>query len=382
MLPAWSVILTALVYLCGLFAIAHFADSSGRRIMQGSARTTIYALALGVYCTSWTFYGSVGFASRSGLDFLAIYLGPALVIGFGHRFLARIVGIAKAQNITSIADFVGARYGKSERVAALVCIIAVIGALPYIALQLKAVSSSLTVFLAAKATPVPTPDMPILGDMAFIVAMVLASFAVAFGTRHIDATEHQDGLVIAIAAESVVKLVSFLAVGFYIVYGLSGGTDDLMRMARSSLAGPPIWERTSGPGTFLTLVLLSACAALLLPRQFHMAVVENRDVADVKRAAWIFPLYLVLINLFVVPLAIVGESLLKAPGVDRDMTVLLLPLQNGADLLALFVFVCGDRNGHCRLGRTGHHDLQPYRHAALAQEPRRCGPAQRRDRGW
>lgn len=341
MLPAWSVVLTALVYLCGLFAIAHFADASGRRIMQGSARTTIYALALGVYCTSWTFYGSVGFASRSGLDFLAIYLGPALVIGFGHRFLARIVSIAKAQNITSIADFVGARYGKSERVAALVCIIAVIGALPYIALQLKAVSSSLTVFLVAKGTPVPASGVPVLGDMAFLVAMVLASFAVAFGTRHIDATEHQDGLVIAIAAESVVKLVSFLAVGFFVVYGLSGSTDDLMRMARSSTVGPPIWERTSGPGTFLTLVLLSACAALLLPRQFHMAVVENRDVADVRRAAWIFPLYLVLINLFVLPLAIVGESLLTVPGVDRDMTVLLLPLQNGAELLALFVFIGG-----------------------------------------
>ena len=341
MLPAWSVILTALVYLCGLFAIAHFADASGRRIMQGSARTTIYALALGVYCTSWTFYGSVGFASRSGLDFLAIYLGPALVVGFGHRFLARIVRIAKAQNITSIADFVGARYGKSERVAALVCVIAVIGALPYIALQLKAVSSSLTVFLTAKAAPVLPASVPILGDLAFVVAMVLASFAVAFGTRHIDATEHQDGLVIAIAAESVVKLVSFLAVGFFVVYGLSGGTDDLMRMAMTSMSGPPIWERTSGPGTFLTLVLLSACAALLLPRQFHMTVVENRDVADVRRAAWIFPLYLVLINLFVVPLAILGESLLTSPGVDRDMTVLLLPLQNGAELLALFVFIGG-----------------------------------------
>ena len=139
MIPAWSVILVALAYLCGLFAVAHMADTSGRRLMSGRARTTIYALALGVYCTSWTFYGSVGFASRAGLDFLGIYVGPILVIGFGHRFVARIVEIAKSQNITSIADFVGARYGKSERVAALVCLVAVIGALPYIALQLKAV---------------------------------------------------------------------------------------------------------------------------------------------------------------------------------------------------------------------------------------------------
>lgn len=341
MLPASLVVLTALVYLCGLFAIAHFADTSGRRIMQGSARTTIYAMALAVYCTSWTFYGSVGYASGSGLDFLAIYLGPALVIGFGHRFLARIVRIAKAQNITSIADFVGARYGKSERVAALVCITAVIGALPYIALQLKAVSSSLTVFLLAKSAAVMPPNGSIFTDLAFIVALVLAFFAVAFGTRHIDATEHQDGLVIAIAAESAIKLISFLAVGVFVVYGLSNGVGELLEIAKNSAPLPPIWERTSGPGMFITLTVLSACATLLLPRQFHMAVVENRDVADVRRAAWIFPLYLVLINLFVIPLAIVGEQLLPAPGVDRDMTVLLLPLQNGAELLALFVFIGG-----------------------------------------
>ncbi len=130
MIPAWSVVLVALAYLCALFAIAHAADTSGRRLVSGRARATIYALALGVYCTSWTFYGSVGFASRAGLDFLGIYVGPILVIGFGHRFVSRIVGIAKSQNITSVADFVGARYGKSERVAALVCLVAVIGALP------------------------------------------------------------------------------------------------------------------------------------------------------------------------------------------------------------------------------------------------------------
>ena len=153
MIPAWSVVLVALAYLCGLFAVAHMADTSGRKLMTGRARTTIYALALGVYCTSWTFYGSVGFAHRNGFDFLGIYVGPILVIGLGHRFVARIVTIAKSQNITSIADFVGARYGKSERVAAMVCLVAVIGALPYISLQLKAVANSLSVFLAATGGP-------------------------------------------------------------------------------------------------------------------------------------------------------------------------------------------------------------------------------------
>ncbi len=342
MIPAWSVVLVALAYLCGLFAVAHMADTSGRKLMTGRARTTVYALALGVYCTSWTFYGSVGFANRAGFDFLGIYVGPILVIGLGHRFVARIVGIAKSQNITSIADFVGARYGKSERVAALVCIVAVIGALPYISLQLKAVANSLSVFLAATGGHAPTPDVPVLSDLPFLVAIVLAGFACAFGTRHIDATEHQDGLVLAIAVESLIKLVAFLVLGFFIVYGLFGGAGDLLAQAAKPAGGaPPIWERTSSWPNFLTLTLLSSCAALLLARQFHMTIVENRDARDVRRAAWMFPLYLVLINLFVLPLAAAGEILIPGSGVDRDMTVLLLPLQREAGVIALFVFVGG-----------------------------------------
>ena len=342
MIPAWSVVLVALAYLCALFAIAHAADTSGRRLVGGRARATIYALALGVYCTSWTFYGSVGFAGRAGLDFLGIYVGPILVIGFGHRFVGRIVEIAKSQNITSIADFVGARYGKSERVAALVCLVAVIGALPYIALQLKAVASSLSVLLAATGGRPAAADAPVLTDLAFLVALVLAGFACAFGTRHIDATEHQDGLVLAIAVESLVKLVAFLVLGVFVVYGLYDGAGDLFaQAARLPSGAPPIWERTSNWPTFLTLTLLSSCAALLLARQFHMTIVENRDAADVRRAAWMFPLYLILINLFVLPLAMAGELLMPGAGIDRDMTVLLLPLQKEAGLLALLVFVGG-----------------------------------------
>lgn len=342
MIPAWSVVLVALAYLCALFAVAHVADTSGQRLMTGRWRSTIYALALGVYCTSWTFYGSVGFASRAGFDFLGIYVGPILVIGLGHRFVERIVGIAKSQNITSIADFVGARYGKSERVAALVCIVAVIGALPYIALQLKAVANSLSVFLEATGAHAPTVDMPLLGDLPLLVALVLAGFACAFGTRHIDATEHQDGLVLAIAVESLVKLVAFLVLGVFVVYGLFGGAGELLARAAQPLGSlPPIWERTSSWPTFLTLTLLSSCAALLLARQFHMTIVENRDVRDVRRAAWMFPLYLVLINLFVLPLAAAGEILMPGGGIDRDMTVLLLPLQREAGLVALAVFIGG-----------------------------------------
>src|SRR5829696_8393522 len=341
MIGGWAVVLSALVYLCFLFAIAHWGDHSGSRLMRGPARGTIYALALAVYCTSWTFFGSVGLASRCGLDFLTIYIGPVLVIGLGHRLVERVVRIAKAQNITSIADFVAARYGKSERVAAIVCVIAVVGAVPYIALQLKAVSASLNVFLAAAEGGVIGRPVPVFGDLALVVALVLAGFAVAFGTRHTDATEHQDGLMLAIALESVVKLVAFLVVGAYVAFWMFGGLDEITSRLTERRGDFEFFARTSEPGSFVALTLLAGCAALLLPRQFHMAVVENRGVEDVRRLAWLFPLYLVLINIFVIPLALAGLATFGPGEIDRDMTVLGLPLKDGAGHVALVAFLGG-----------------------------------------
>ncbi|TDR88138.1 hybrid sensor histidine kinase/response regulator [Enterovirga rhinocerotis] len=339
MTQSWIVVLTALVYLCLLFAIAHWGDLAGRRIMRRPLRGTIYALALAVYCTSWTFYGSVGLAFRSGLDFLTIYIGPVLVIGLGYPFVLRILRIAKAQNITSVADFVAARYGKSESVAALVCVIALVATIPYIALQLKAVSSSLSVFIVTESGGRP-PPLPIFGDLALIVALVLAGFAVAFGTRHADATEHQNGLVLAIAVESIVKLAAFLAVGLFVVYFSFSGFSEIAAQFHNDGPVHHSLGPTSSAVNYLTLVLLSSCAALLLPRQFHMTVVENRSPGDLRQAAWLFPLYLVLINLFVVPVALAGLHVLP-PSADRDMTVLTLPLMLGSETMALLAFVGG-----------------------------------------
>jgi Na+/proline symporter/signal transduction histidine kinase len=341
MVAGWAVVLSALAYLCCLFAVAHWGDRSGRRLMRGPARSTIYALALAVYCTSWTFFGSVGLASRSGLDFLTIYVGPVVLIGLGHALIARVVRIAKAQNITSIADFVAARYGKSERVAAIVCLIAVVGTIPYIALQLKAVSASLGVFLSVSDPSVMARATPIFGDLALVVAAVLAFFAVLFGTRHTDATEHQDGLMLAIALESVVKLIAFLAVGAYVTIWMFGGIDAILGRVAEQHADFVFFGQTSGLGQLLTLTLLAGCASLLLPRQFHMAVVENRAIEDVRRAAWLFPLYLVLINLFVVPLALAGLAAFAPGEIDRDMTVLALPLRDAAGPVALLAFLGG-----------------------------------------
>lgn len=340
MVAGWAVVLSALVYLCLLFAIAHWGDVSGRRLMEGRARSTIYALALAVYCTSWTFFGSVGLATRSGLDFLTIYIGPILVVGIGHGLIGRVVRIAKAQNITSVADFVAARYGKSERVAALVCVIAVVGVIPYIALQLKAVSVSLGVFLAATGGSAAGLGLPVVDDMALTVALVLAGFAVAFGTRNSDATEHQDGLVLAVALESVVKLVAFLIVGIYVAGWIDGGIGGLIGRLKDGAASA-LLARTSDDASYLALVVVAGCAALLLPRQFHMMVVENRAPEDVKRAAWLFPLYLVAINLFVLPIAVSGSSLFGIGEIDLDMTVLALPLRDGAGVVALAAFLGG-----------------------------------------
>ncbi|MDB5559078.1 MAG: hybrid sensor histidine kinase/response regulator [Enterovirga sp.] len=339
MIASWAVLLSALVYLCLLFAVAHWGDHAGRRFMRRRSRSTIYALALAVYCTSWTFYGSVGLASRNGLNFLAIYIGPILVICLGYPLIARVIRIAKAQNITSVADFVAARYGKSERVAALVCIIAVIGALPYIALQLKAVSASVEVLLAAD--PADAPHLPVFGDIALLVAILLAGFSVAFGTRHADATEHQNGMVLAIALESLVKLGAFLLVGFFVVYGMFAGFNDMVARLEKSGQALDLLGPTADPVSYSAMILISAAAALLLPRQFHMMVVENRGLEDLRRAVWLFPLYLIGINVFVVPLALAGLHLFPGQAVDRDMTVLLLPMQGGSGAVALITFIGG-----------------------------------------
>src|SRR5215831_16960479 len=203
MLLAWVVIAVALGYIGLLFVVASYGDRTRRFGREGGWRNLIYPLSLAIYCTSWTFFGSVGLASRTGYDFLPIYVGPILMIGLCWPLIMRIVRLAKAQNITSIADFIAARYGKAQTVAATVALIAIIGTIPYIALQLKAVSASLSTILV-HIQPESGATQPVLGDISLFVALSMATFAVLFGTRHIDATEHQDGLMLAIATESIV----------------------------------------------------------------------------------------------------------------------------------------------------------------------------------
>jgi Na+/proline symporter/signal transduction histidine kinase len=336
------IILTALAYLGALFGVAYWGDR--RRTREKAIRqsqTWIYPLSLAVYCTSWTFFGSVGLASRSGFDFLAIYVGPALLFALFWPLILRVVRLAKSQNITSIADFIGARYGKSQWVAAMVCLIVTVGTIPYVALQLKAVSASLMTTVQPDRIVNITQELPFFGDLALLVAMSMAAFAMLFGTRHADATEHQDGLILAVATESIVKLVCFLAVGLYVTYVMFGGFGDLFSQAAARpdiVASVLRWPDAS---TFLTMSMLSFCCGILLPRMFHVGVVENHSEAEIRRASWLFPLYLVLINIFVVPIAVAGLLMFGPGTVDSDMTVVALPMARGNEILTLVAFIGG-----------------------------------------
>src|SRR5438067_1795223 len=336
MLHDWGVIAAAFGYIGFLFLVASHGDRLSPA-QRGRASGLIYPLSLAIYCTSWTFFGSVGFATRTSVDFLAIYIGPILMVAFCTPLLRRVIQLAKSQNITSIADFIAARYGKSQAVAVTVAVIAIIGSVPYIALQLKAVASSLETILSNDQAIV---SVPIIGDLALVVTLAMAAFAVLFGTRQTDATEHQHGLMLAIATESIVKLVAFLAAGICVTFVLFGPFE-LIERAMKTPAAVHALDYTPSIGNFLAMVLLSFCAIMLLPRQFHVSVVENSSDAEVGRARWLFPLYLVAINLFVIPIAIAGLVSFPFGAIDPDMFVLALPIEGNSPSLSVIVFVGG-----------------------------------------
>ncbi len=336
MLHDWGVIAVAFGYIGLLFFVASHGDRLSAT-QRGRASALIYPLSLAIYCTSWTFFGSVGFATRTSVDFLAIYLGPILMIGLCTPLLRRVIQLAKSQNITSIADFIGARYGKSQAVAVTVALIAIIGSVPYIALQLKAMASSLETILSEDQG---LSKIPIIGDIALMVTLTMAAFAVLFGTRQTDATEHQHGLMLAVATESIVKLVAFLAAGAFVTFWMFTPAELIHQAMKTPEAVRAINYEPS-IGNFLIMVLLSFCAIMLLPRQFHVSVVENSSDDEVGRARWLFPLYLVAINLFVIPIALAGLVIFPFGAVDSDMYVLALPIEGNAPLLSIVVFVGG-----------------------------------------
>jgi Na+/proline symporter len=336
MLHDWGVIAAAFGYIGFLFLVASYGDRLSPS-QRGRASALIYPLSLAIYCTSWTFFGSVGFATRTGVDFLAIYIGPVVLVALCTPLLRRVIRLAKSQNITSIADFIAARYGKSQAVAVTVAVIAIIGSVPYIALQLKAVAASLETILSEDQA---FSSIPIIGDIALMVTLAMAAFAVLFGTRQTDATEHQHGLMLAVATESIVKLVAFIAAGAFVTFWMFSPVELIERAMKTPEAVRAI-NYSPSIGNFLTMVLLSFCATMLLPRQFHVSVVENSSDAEVGRARWLFPLYLVAINLFVIPIALAGLITFPFGAIDSDMYVLALPMEGNGPLLSVGVFVGG-----------------------------------------
>lgn len=346
MITGALIVVISFAYVGLLFAIAYYGDKradAGRSII---ANPWIYTLSLAVYCTSWTFYGSVGRAATTGIGFLPIYLGPTLMAALWWYVLLKMVRISKAHRITSIADFIASRYGKSHVLGGLVTIIAVLGIVPYIALQLKAISASFSTILQYPESMVAleSETLPFLQDNTFYVAMLLAAFTILFGTRHLDATERHEGLVAAIAFESVVKLVAFIAVGIFVTFGMFDGFDDLFSKAARIPELNALLVQGGAAGNYMTwasLTVLSMLAIILLPRQFQVAVVENVNERHLNKAIWLFPLYLFAINIFVLPIALGGLMHFPAGTVDADTFVLTLPLSEDKTWLVLLAFVGG-----------------------------------------
>lgn len=325
-------ILVCLGYVVLLFGVAFAAD---RMAAAGRGRwlrsPLIYTLSLSIYCTAWTFYGAVGNAARSGLEFVTIYLGPTLVMISWWWGLRKLVRVGRSQRVTSIADLISSRYGKSNTLAICVTVLAVLGGTPYIALQLQSITLSFSIF--AEADP---SGLYREGASVFWVAAGLAVFAILFGTRNLDANERHHGVVTAIALESVVKLFALLAVGVFVVWGIAGGVAPMMDRIDASEIGH--WNVDTG--RWMTITFLSAAAFVCLPRMFQVMVVENDDEAHLRTAAWAFPLYLLLMSLFVVPIAVVGLDLLPE-GSNPDLFVLTVPLSQGNEWLAMLSFIGG-----------------------------------------
>jgi len=327
-------IFVSLAYVVFLFLVAFAAERRAERGKMGWVRSsTIYTLSLSVYCTAWTFYGAVGYAARSGLEFLTIYLGPTIVMIGWWWFLRKLVRIGRSQRLTSIADLISSRFGKSTVLGVMVTVLAIVGTTPYIALQLQSVTQSIGVFAAGSGEVWATVDF---NGAAMWVAIGLAVFTIVFGTRNLDANERHHGVVLAIAVEAVVKLIALLAVGIFIVWGVAGGVGETLALIDAS----PQAQWAPDPSRWVGLIFVSGAAFLCLPRMFQVLVVENSDERHLSVAGWAFPAYLMLMSLFVVPIAVVGLDLMPAAA-NPDLFVVTLPLQEGRQGLAILAFLGG-----------------------------------------
>ncbi len=325
----------ALLYMAVLFFVAFYGDLRRARLSPRT-RTWMYSLSMAVYCTSWTFFGSVGQAAEHPWAFVPLYLGPALLLLFLPQLLSKMILISKQENITSIADFIAARYGKSQLLAVVIAVVCLVGGLPYIALQLKGIVLGVNLLTGADADSTAAGA----GHTALVVSLVLALFTILFGTRNVDVTEHHRGMVLAVAFESVIKLMSFLAVGVYVTWWLFKGPHDLWQQAQTAAALKTYWQQPISWPTLLAQTGVAMMALICLPRQFHVAVVENANANDLNSARWVFPTYLLLAAVFVLPIALAGQLLLPK-SLNPDAFVIGLPLAKANSTLAIVAFLGG-----------------------------------------
>lgn len=328
----WEIAFLSIAYLGILFLLAFWAEKKKAQNKSLINNPLIYALSLAIYCSAWTFYGSVGQITSNGLSFLSVYLGPTLVMILAWGFVRKMVRIAKIHNITNIADFISTRYGKDSRIGLGVTLISLFAGIPYIGLQLKAIGQSFDLITQS------TPSATFYQDPSFLLFISLTLFILVLGPRKFDSSEKHEGMIFTIAMESIIKLLAFLAVGIYISYQIYQGWEAAPQLKNISL---PSIETNGGYGNWFIQFILCGIAFLFLPRVFHVAVVEIGEEENLKQASWIFPLYMLLINLFVIPLGIAGYALLHSSGLNSDLYVLGLPIYFHSKLLAFIVYFGG-----------------------------------------
>ena len=332
----YLLIIIIVVYLAVLFYIAFLAEK--KKKSKWINNPYVYTLSLAVYCSAWTYYGSIGIAANSGIDFLPIYLGPVIAAPLWILVLRKVIRIAKQNKISSVADFISLRYGNNRFLGALVTLICLLSTLPYISLQLKAVSETFDIM----SDRVSYASTTILDDSTFYVALLLAIFATFFGTQNADASEKHTGIIASIAFESVLKLVFFLIIGVYITFYLFNGTTDIYNQIATIDNFKQLTNLSGLEDGFnwFFMIMLSFIAIFLLPRQFQVSVLENNREKHLKKAIWLFPLYLFLFNVFVIFIAWAGKITFK-DSVNAEYYTLLLPLENGHSFLATLVFLGG-----------------------------------------
>ncbi len=335
-MSSYVVGLVIVLYLAMLFVLAYFAEKNPKG--KWVSNPYVYTLSLAVYCTAWTYYGSVGIASSSGISFLAVYLGPVIALPLWIVVMRKVIRISKQHKISSIADFISMRYGNNRLLGALVTITCLFAIIPYISLQLKAVSETFSL-ISTKESYVSTG---FFDDSTFYIALLIAVFVAFYGTLSTDTSQHKKGIIATVALESILKLSFFLAIGIYVTFYLFDGTSDVYTQAslQDNLEQLTSFGGLENGFNWLFTICLSFFAIFLLPRQFHVAVVENDNESYLRKAIWLFPLYLLLFNVFVIFIAWAGNISLPET-VNHDYYSLLLPLQQNNYGLALLVFIGG-----------------------------------------